>query len=235
MVQTSLPIRVQTQAAMFRGPENGQTVVLFALEQESRPFVRKAQGRKDIDVETSGMGRKNAEAAITRILAQGVPRTVITAGLAGALRPDLAVGDIVFETIDAALGKRLISLGARPVKFASIERVAVTAEEKRRLREQTGADVSENESGFVRDVCRQRGMPCSIIRVISDTANEDLPYDFNKLEKADGNIDYFKVLGAVIRAPWKLPALIKFWHHTRVATKKLSAFLIDAIPRPAVR
>ncbi|HSI03287.1 MAG: hypothetical protein ACAI38_12900 [Myxococcota bacterium] len=208
-----------------------KTVVLFALEQESRPFLRDTKGRTDIDVRTSGMGRKNAEAAILRVLAGGRPGHVITTGVTGGLRPDLAVGDIVFDTSDPGLAGALIALGGKPVRFATTEHVLVTVADRQRLREQTGADVVENESGFIRAICRNRGVNCTIIRAISDTADQDLPFDFNKLVGPDQNVDYCKVAWALLSAPWKLPALLQLWRNTNIATKKLSAFLRQALPQ----
>ncbi len=194
--------------------------------------MRHARGRTDIEVHTSGMGRKNAEAAISKILAAGHPRHVFTVGVAGALHPDLKVGDVVFETADLCLAGALIALGAKQVKFVTTEHVLLTAEERRRLREKTGGDVVENESGFVQAMCRTRGVPCTTIRTISDTANQDLPFDFNKLTGPDGNVSYCKVIGAVLRKPSALPALIRLAIQTNKATKSLSNFLQRALPRP---
>jgi len=66
------------------------------------------------------------------------------------------------------------------------------------LRAETGADAVEMESGS--DSChlpRARNSLRDGWRVISDTANEDLPLDFNALSKPDLNLDYGKLAWAI--------------------------------------
>jgi adenosylhomocysteine nucleosidase len=65
---------------------------------------------------------------------------------------------------------------------------------KRRNYGETGADAVEMESAAIHAVCREHGILCATVRVISDTANEDLPLDFNVLAKPDHSLDYSKLL-----------------------------------------
>jgi adenosylhomocysteine nucleosidase len=122
----------------------------------------------------------------------------------------------------AALSAKLLVAGAKPAKFFCADRIATTVDEKNKLRAETGADAGELESGAIHAVCRERGIPCATVRVISDTASEDLPLDFNALAKPDMNLDYGKLAWAIAKSPGKIGALLKLQKQTRFAAERLA-------------
>ena len=85
------------------------------------------------------------------------------------------------------------------------------------------------ESETVHQVCRERGIPCATVRVISDTANEDLPLDFNQLSKPDLSLDFGKLIGAVVASPGKIPALLRLQKNCSVAAVKLADVLTKVV------
>ena len=109
--------------------------------------------------------------------------------------------------------------------------VAVTAYEKATLRERTGADAVEMESGIIRRLCRERGIPSATVRVISDTAQEDLPLDFNALMKPNGKLSLGRIARDVLRRPRELPALMALGRQTKLAARNLAVVLRAALTR----
>jgi uridine phosphorylase len=178
----------------------------------------------------TGMGRANAEDSIRKALRMVQPELVLSCGFAGGLNPKLASETIVFEGGDEGMEATLLSLGAFGVKFHCAERVAVTALEKRALRQSTKADVVEMESAVIGAVCQEAGIPFATVRVILDAAEEDLPLDFNRLMTRKQKLNYFKLTGALLKSPRKIGELKKFQKRCRAAALKLAATLVRIIP-----
>lgn len=205
------------------------TLVCFALPQEATVFQRRVAGRREIITLVTGIGRGNAEAGVRKALASFRPDGVLTCGYAGGLNPELHLGDVLFATDNDALAQRLRGAGAVAAKFYCSSRVATTAVEKAELRRATDADAVEMESEAIQTVCRERGIPCATVRVISDAAGEDLPLDFNRLAKADLNLDYGKLAVAIAKSPKKIPALMKLQKQTRMAAAALADVLVRVV------
>lgn len=214
-----------------RFPE--RVLVCFAVQEEAKSFRHAVKENPGIDIIVTGMGRRNSESAVLRFLEDQKPSLVLTCGFAGALDPKLKIGDVLFDS-DSGLDliDVLCSQGALPGTFHCSHRVAVTAAEKNALRQSTGADAVEMESSVVRDLCRERKILSATIRVISDLATEDLPLDFNALMTADQNLSMIKLLGALIKAPGKVPLLLKLQRDTVFAAKRLAEVLCGLLSAP---
>lgn len=222
------------------------TLVCFALKEEAAPFQKMVAGRDDVSILIVGIGRANAEKSICEFLSKNSPELVFTCGFAGGLNAGLKIGDVIFETpltpslspqngerVSARAGEglteKLLAAGAKPAKFFCADRIATTVAEKKLLREQTGADVVEMESAAIHAVCAERGIPCVTLRVISDTADEDLPLDFNALAKPDKSIDFGKLAWAIAKSPGKIPQLMALQKKTKFAAEKLADVLAKVI------
>jgi adenosylhomocysteine nucleosidase len=193
-------------------------LVTFALREESRPFRRLIGACRGLEVLETGIGRVAAGAAFGRALAMISPRWVITGGFAGALNPQLAWGMVLFDEDDKGpFASRLRAGGATAARFCCADKIAVTAAEKRRLWESTGADAVEMESEVIRGLCRERGVHSATVRVILDAADEDLPLDFNQLLTPALAVNYARLAGALARSPSKVVELIRFRRRARAA------------------
>ena len=224
-------------------------LICFALKEEAAPFRKMAAGTaaaaQAASILITGIGRRNAEKSVREFFATHSPELVLTCGFAGGLNPDLKPGDVVFEIFPRSsrgdesqtkIGnqlepthvgcyEKLIAAGAKPAKLVCADRIATTAAEKKKLRAETGADAVEMESEAIHAVCRERGIPCATVRVLLDTANEDLPLDFNALSKPDKSLDYGKLAWAIARSPGKIGALLKLQKQTRFAAEQLAEVL----------
>jgi len=205
-------------------------LLTFAVREESAPFQKLAGSRADLHVLLTGIGQRSAERTIRRALAGPLPQLVLSCGFAGGLNPELATGTVVFSADeDSALSPALLATGARPAEFHCADRVAVTAEEKRALRQNTGADAVEMESRVIRALCRERGIPGATVRVISDAAEEDLALDFNRLLDVRQNLSYGRLALALAKMPGKMPALLKLRRQTQAAAEKLARVLMSVL------
>jgi nucleoside phosphorylase len=206
-----------------------RSLVCFALKEEAAPFRKLCAGRTEVVIVLTGVGRDNTERSMRKCLAQYSPAGVLTCGFAGGLDPALKVGDVVFFTQDRVLRDELMNAGARPAKFFCAATIAATAADKEQLRRTTGADAVEMESELIQEICRQTGIPCATVRVISDAADEDLPLDFNRLHKPDWSLDYGRLIGALARSPGKIGALLRFRKRISSAAGRLAATLAKVI------
>jgi adenosylhomocysteine nucleosidase len=205
-------------------------LVTFAVREEARPFQKLASRRAGLSVVVTGMGARNAERSLRSALAQGPPEIVLTCGFAGSLNSELPVGSLVFSADEGfPLTHALIDHGARSAEIHCAEKVAVTAAEKRALREKTGADAVEMESGVIRRICRAHKIPSATVRVISDAVDENLPLDFNRLLDGEQNLSYARLLCALLMSPGSIPGLIRLQRRTRAAADQLARILVKAI------
>ncbi len=212
--------------------QNESVLVCFAVKEEAAPFRRLSVGRPNTRILITGMGRRNAERSLQSALVPPLPAFVLSAGFAGGLRSDWTAGTVLFEVEpESKLEAILLAAGAHRGRFVCQERVAATAAEKRQLWEKTGADAVEMESRFIRDLCRQARIPSATIRVVLDTAGQDLPLDFNSLMTGDDRLDPGKLAWAVFKSPWKIPALFDLQRQTRNAAARLAEVLLNCLPQ----
>lgn len=165
----------------------------------------------------------------------------ISSGLAGALKPQYRIGQVLaartvvaesaldgaedgIQESSAALVSFSEKCGATVVdRFYSADRVVARAEEKRRLG--INADAVEMESFQILWKARAEGIPAVAIRAISDTVDEDLPLDMNKIFTVDGEVSIPRVLGQVALRPQSVPELVRLGQKSKRAAESLVVFL----------
>ncbi|MFZ3333182.1 MAG: hypothetical protein WA197_21265 [Candidatus Acidiferrales bacterium] len=233
-------------------------LVTFALENEFAPWramhkfhsedwgpaavdVTEIDGA-DVGVVLTGVGPKPARIMAARVMShQDELNFCISSGLAGALRQELRVAQIVaaraifaeptnVEEITDLIepsGPLLTFAGESGAtlvdRFYSAGRVVARAEEKRVWGKAAAA--VEMESFDILSVAAESGIPAVAIRSISDTVDEDLPLDMNRIFSDDGQVSLPRVIGEVVRNPGSVPSLVRLGQNSKAAAESLARFL----------
>jgi adenosylhomocysteine nucleosidase len=181
------------------------------------------------------MGQDHALDAAKSALAYK-PDICISSGLAGSLQSDYRPGDILAARLVSEVGEPVavashrellataVECGARQIERLATSRTLVArAEQKQELRDQ--AEAVDMESYTILAEAARCGVPAVAIRAISDTADFDIPYDFERARDAQGQIRVMGVVSQVLRRPSGLPVLLKLSRDSRFASRRLADFL----------
>jgi nucleoside phosphorylase len=190
----------------------------------------------------SGMGRRRSRAATAALLDRSDAQRLIVMGIAGALTKDLDVGAIVVaETVlaedapphstDAVGTRAAIGVGARPATLVTVDRMVTAVAERATLRAKVSSiDASrpvvlDMESYDAVVAAAARGVSSTVLRAVSDGAEEELPEFLARSRKADGDLDRrLAVLLAMIHAR-SIPTLIALRRRVRHCSEALAAMM----------
>jgi hopanoid-associated phosphorylase len=196
-------------------------VVVTGLAAEAR--IARAPGVATL----VGAGRSDRLAADLETAIAGGARRLLSFGVAGALAPHLAPGDLVVgrALIDGArrapcdagwsamISERLSHaaplLRTFSADVAGADAPVADPAAKTALHAATGAAAVDMESGIVARAAVRHGLPFAILRAIADPTHRALPPAALVAMRADGGVDLAAVLRALGREPRQLPALIR--------------------------
>ncbi len=198
-------------------------------------YVREAEiaGRRWI-LAAHGAGPRLARAASETALDRMAGRAVVlSTGFCGALDPQLPYGAIFAarEVIGAATSRRYpASLPASPAPFHqgllwTQDRAAISPGEKAALRP-SGAVAVDMEAAAVAEQALRRNARFYCVRVVSDTAADPLPLDFNASRDEDGRFSKSRITLAALMHPNSLIPLLRFGRRCRRAAAILGDFLV---------
>ena len=232
MVNESNSLNAPDDLAKIKDANRGTILVCFALKQEAKAFEKLVAADRRVNVLITGIGAGNAQASLRNLLAKERPTLVVSAGFAGGLRSELSSGTVLFDVAKkTGLEAPLLAAGARPATFHCVDRIATTAEQKRRLRQSSKADAVEMESAILCEICRSEKIPAATIRVVLDTADEDLPLDFNRFMTSDQRMNYLGLAAALVRTPGKVAALLRLQKRSATAAEKLAQVLLKVLQK----
>lgn len=180
----------------------------------------------------NGPGRL-AGLAAAEALAIAHAGCVVSMGLCGALDKALEPGAVVQarEVIDGQGGRWAVGVvqgGGPVVRALSVDRVAVSAGEKRRLGAESGAAIIEMEAAEVAARAAESGVPFYCLKAVSDGADEELPMDFNRFRDSEGRFSRLRIGAACALRPWLAPALLRFDRQCCRSSERLGECLVHA-------
>lgn len=224
--------------------------ILAAIERELWPLIRnwnsvksRHEGREFIFYESdyavavcSGMGAEYGWRAAEAVIRKYSPEILVSAGVAGALVPELHVGDTVFPAIvidasdgsrhesairDAALGKTPL---ARTILISSPN--VAGSEQKKRLAKSYGAHVVDMEGASVARAAQIHNLPFLAVKAISDEVNFEVG-ELNRFIR-NGQFNTKSLIFYLLPRPWLWLKMIRLARNTQLASHNLCSWLRES-------
>jgi len=238
--------------------------IIMAMQEEIRPILRRlGRHRKEqagrfpvylfqrdmrqLTIIESGMGAKKARAATEELIAYAKPRLLVSAGLGGAVRDGLDVGDVVIAGQSLALGEGVtsdaVTLGNEPLLRALKESLSgqsfhitggttVTTKSivhkgnaAQLIPEEVVNPVLDMETSAVAEAAARNGIPLVALRAISDAAKEEFLFSLDEITDRELNIRIHKVLFTIVKKPRILPQMIRLAKNSKQAADNLAGVL----------
>jgi len=151
------------------------------------------------------------------------------------LSDDLPVGSLVVaSSVVSSEGAELrpepgcvaaaMRYGATAARVVCAAGLAGTAIDKARLRERAGDGpaVVDLESAAWAESANRHGLPWSVLRVVSDAWDEDLPGFLLRAQRPDGSVARGRVAFGAIAVPTRIPTLVRLAARVRRASSRLA-------------
>lgn len=183
----------------------------------------------------SGEGPRLARQAVLSLGDAQFEEPLLVLGVAGALHPGAAVGDLVVaqrvrygdrvfeapqEWLDVAL--RFPSMAAGDVM--TVDRIVDTDEHRAQLWREMGEPARgcvDMESGAFAEATAEQGRSLLVVRAVSDRQGDRLPAFLGRCRRPDGSIDRRRVAFSALLRPWTIPQLIRLGRHVSHCSSRL--------------
>jgi len=232
---------------------DGPIAFVFAMPIELAPLVEKlsleerevggvpmhtgrVRGREVVAIVT-GMGMDLATAGTRRLLDAISPRWLLVVGITGALESETPIGTLVNPelVVNSATGEQfrpapLIEETPAGKMWTSVG-MTTRAHDLDALRSQ-GVVSLDMETAAIADVCDSRGIPWSVIRTISDRANDGTTdEEVFRLSNMDGTPDHEAIERYIAEHPERVPVLAQLAKDAHLATHAAVDAAIDLCAR----
>ena len=208
-----------------------RTAFVFAMPMELQPLVRTLRLRRStidgVDVRTGTLGGHDVVAVATgmgtTLAAEGTERLldavpvdrVVVVGITGAIADDPPIGTLVNPAVvaNAATGAEFrpapLLEGEPSGTMWTTDDLLTDPDVLAGLRER-GVVSLDMETAAIAEVCERRGVPWSVVRVVSDRADDgSVDAEVFGLSNQDGTPNGKAVARYLLRHPHKVPGLVK--------------------------
>jgi adenosylhomocysteine nucleosidase len=214
-------------------------------ERGCKLYRGKFENRDALLVKT-GMGKERAESATKFMLERYPVSAIISLGFAGALAPELSIGDVVVcSTLHCAHKSEhkwvsgglcasdthllsLVSEGLEDIvasclgSSVSVLQLEASTKQLPGLAETLNVHIVEMESYWIASIASARKIPFIAIRSISDTMQESVE-PFDQILTSDGRLLWKKAVWCFITHPQYLINTFTLYKNVRIAKKNLIA------------
>ena len=202
--------------------------------------------KQNIVLVRSGVGRQRAEDATLQVIDHFKPGCLISIGYAGAVQPELNVGDLVIaDTIieenekgeyapDSTWLNRAkeisCSNGVKTIVggLLTVDNVIHDCPSKQELGEKFNVQAVEMETSAIAKVAEEKGVPLLSLRVISDRLDQEL-LDSSSFLGSDGEISTLKAGWYVLTHPGSIKSALSLRTQTQIATQSITRFVSDLL------
>lgn len=216
--------------------------VLAPMPSELRPVVRAfglrrgrlgdldghvgTAGSAEVVATTTGIGTALAREATGRMLDRGGVDHVVAVGIAGGIGPGTAVGDLIVPaTVEG--WPPTAGLHPDPLGRLAASGTLVSSDEYGYAPEVVaelvgrGVVAVDMETVAVAETCVERGVPWSVVRAVSDRADDDsVDSAVITLVKPDGSPDLWAALRHVVRHPGRIRPLAALGRDATTAARR---------------
>jgi len=202
---------------------------------------------------TSGMGLRRAMNAARTLLAGSSPHLLVSFGIAGAVNPDLQIGDVVVARntclLDKSLPGQVRSLATlseaawnaaaqvlQPDGARLFAGTAITTRGSQvvlQVLEQMAHPVLEMETAGIAQVAAEMGIPLVSIRSISDGPQSPIPFDLETILDEKDNLRIGKMLMMVLRHPQIIFQSRQMMQNSRKAADHAASALVAVLNQPS--
>lgn len=220
--------------------------VVTGLAFESDVILRRARydGVADKVLVRTGFGRERSRRAAEALLTEGAT-ALLSFGIASGLDPNVRC-----ETAVIAIAVKAENMPALACTPSWLERMArtfgahqpsacghlayapvmlITGLDKARTFRATGALAADMESYGVGEAALAAHVPFAALRVVADTAGDELPEIALHAIAPDGSLELGETLGRILKNPAQIPGLLKLGRSAARARNRLDALAATGV------
>ncbi len=178
-----------------------------------------------------GLGGAAARQTLAAQLHEHPVECLLICGLSGGLDPSLKPGEVleVQRVLSARSGTVRTCNFLSPETPVRLSPLLLTSAspllnivEKAVAREKTGAELVDMETFELLQLAEEQSLPVSVLRVIGDTAVQNVLPESLRFVQKNGEIHWSAVALFVAARPWKVPTLLKMQQESRLALQNLT-------------